>query len=117
MVKNQSDKISLTQVSDELKRLSRRIEEIGKTLDLLYQDREILEDVLSRMGAVETAIHLQRSNATENAKDIKENIDEVKDVVEAKVGEVSENLNDKTVIVKSPKQSIIEKIMGKLGGE
>lgn len=117
MDKTQSDKISNTQISDELKRLSRRIEEIGKTLDLLYQDREILEDVLSRMTAVETAIHLQRSNATENAKDIKENIDDVKNVVEAKVGEVSESMDDKTLIVKSPKESVIQKIINKIGGE
>ena len=104
-------------VTDELKRLSRRIDEQGKILDLLFADREIFEDILSRMTAVETAIHLQRSNATENAKDIKSNIDEVKDVVEAKVGEVSENIDNNTVVIKSAKESIIQKLKRKLGGE
>lgn len=105
-----------TEITDELKRLSRRIEEIGKTIDLLFADREILEDVLSRMTAVENAMHLQRSTATENAKNIKADISEVKDAVEAKVGEVAETMDSKTVIVRAPKQSVIQTIIGKLKG-
>ena len=102
-------------ISDELKRLSRRIEDIAKTVDLLFSDREILEDLLTRMTAVESAIHLQRSTATTNAKNIHEDINEVKDVVEAKVGEVAESMDDKTVIVKSPKESVIQKILHRVG--
>ena len=103
-------------VTNELKRLSRRIEDIGKTLDLLFADREILEDLLSRMSAVEAAIHLQRSTATETAKNIKQDIEEVKDVVEAKVGEVSEMVDDKTVVLKNPSEGVLERIINKVRG-
>ena len=108
--------MSSTDISDELKRLSRRIEEIGKTADLLYQDRELLEDILSRLSAVESAINLQRSTQTENAKNTKADINEVKEAVEAKVDEATEMIDDKTVIVKSPTKSIIQKIINKVGG-
>ena len=104
-------------VSDELKRLSRRIEEIGKTTDLLFNDRELLEDILARLSAVESAIHLSRSTQTENAKNTKADINEVKDIVEAKVDEVNETIDSQTVIVKSPKESVLQKIINKVGGK
>ena len=104
-------------VADELKRLSRRIEDLDKTVSRISADREILEDVLGRLLRVEEAIHLQRSTSTETAKNIKEDIQEVRDVVEAKVGEVSQNIDDKTVVVKSEKQSVVQNILHKIGGE
>jgi hypothetical protein len=104
-------------IADELKRLSRRIDEQRKNLDLLMADRNILEDILTRMTAVENAMHLQRSTATENAKDIKADIVEVRDAVEAKVGEVSESMDDKTVILKSSNQNVIQKIFDKVSGK
>jgi len=104
-------------IADELKRLSRRIEEIGKTTNLLFQDRELLEDILSRLLAVESAINLQRATQTENAKNTKADINEVKDIVDAKIDEVNETIDNKTVIVKSPKESILQKIINKVGGK
>ena len=98
-------------ISVELKRLSRRIEELQKTMDLLHADREIFEDILSRMTAIESAIHLQRSTATETAKDIKSNINDVKDAVDAKVDEVNEFIDDQTVVVKSQRKNVIDKII------
>ncbi len=105
-----------THITDELKRLSRRIEEIGKTADLLFNDREILEDILHRLGAVESALNLNRSTATENARNTKADINEVKEIVEAKVDEVNQTIDEKTLIVKSPQQSVVQKIINKLGG-
>ena len=102
--------------ADELKRLSRRIDEMQKTLDLLFADREIFEDILTRMSAVENAMHLQRATATENAKDIKADIKEVADVVESKVDEVNQSMDDKTVVLKGKNQTIVEKIIDKVKG-
>ena len=60
-----------TEITNEMKRLSRRIDEQGKVLDLLMNDREILEDILTSLTAMKDAIHLQRSNQTEMVKNIK----------------------------------------------
>lgn len=103
-----------TKITDEVKRLSRRIEEIGKTLDLLYQDREILEDILTRLSSVEGALNLQRTNQTEMVKNIKADIGEVKDTVEAKMDEAAVAMNENTLIVKSPTESVIQKIINKV---
>jgi len=105
-------------IIDELKRLSRRIEEIRKVLDLLFKDREILEDLLTRMSAVENALKLQRATTTESTKDLRADVAEMKDMVETKVDQVSETMDNKTVIVKTAQPNMIQKIVDRLkGGE
>lgn len=103
-------------IIDEMKRLSRRIEEIGKILDLLFKDREILEDILTRLSSVENALHLQRSSQTEMAKNIKADIGDVQEAVEAKIDEATVNMDEKTLIVKSPTESVIQKIIHQVSG-
>jgi division protein CdvB (Snf7/Vps24/ESCRT-III family) len=104
-------------ITNELKRLSRRIEEIGRVVDLVSADRDILEDVLTRLTAVENAMHLSRSVATDNVKQIKEDINGVKDIVEAKVDQVNENFNERTVVVKAAKMSVVQRILLLLQGK
>ena len=103
-----------TKLVDEMKRISRRLDEQGKTLDLLFKDREILEDILTRLSAVENALHLQRSAQTEMAKNIKADIGDVQEVIEAKMDEKALEIDEKTVIVKSPRDSVIKKILSKI---
>lgn len=105
---------SNTVITDELKRLSRRIDGQGKDISLLMADRNILEDILTRMTALENAMHLQRATATENTKATKAAISEVSAVVEAKVDQVSEQMDNKTIIVKSPRESVIQKIFKRI---
>lgn len=104
------------QITEELKRLSRRIESIAITQDKLFSDREILEDILSRLSSVETALKLNRASQTENAKDIRAGISGVKDAVENKIDEVSETIEDKTVIVKGSTDNVVQKIINKIVG-
>jgi hypothetical protein len=106
-----------TGISDELKRVSRRLDQQQKTLDLLFHDRDIFEDMQIRLTAIENAMHLQRATATENAKNTKADIKEVVSMVEAKVDEVNESIDKQTVVVKSPKESVIERIINKVTGK
>jgi len=105
-----------SEIINELKRLSRRVDDVSKTTDSLMEDRNILEDILTRLTALENAMHLQRATATENAKNLKADISEVSAVVEAKVDSVTENMDSHTVIVKSPKESVLQKIIHRVGG-
>jgi archaellum component FlaC len=102
-------------IADELKRLSRRIEALSKTTDMLMEDRNILEDILTRLTALENAMRLQRATATENVKTINANINEVQAIVESKIDEVNLVTDDKTVIVKAPTENIIQKVLHKMG--
>lgn len=104
-------------VTNELKRLSRRIDSHGKTIDLIYKDRDILEDILNRLTAIESAINLQRSKATDTAKEIKTNIEGVQEAVEAKIDQVNVVTDEKTVIVKGPKDNVLKQIVDKVSGK
>jgi hypothetical protein len=102
------------ETADAIKQLSRKIDLQQKTIDLIYKDGDIVQDILHRLTAVESALGLVREKAKENTIAINSNINEVKDTVEAKIDEVNVATDEKTVIVKSPKQSVIEKILNKL---
>lgn len=106
-----------TEIVEELKRVSRRLDDLEKSQTRLNSDREIFEDILTSLSAIEYAIHLSRSTQTENAKNTKADIKEVKEAVEAKVEEVNENIENKTVIVKSADKTILQTIIDKVGGK
>ena len=108
--------VKLIQLADEVKRLSRRFDDLGKTIDTLTNDREIFEDILTRLTAVESALHLQRASQTEMVKDIKSDIGDVQSAVEAKMDEAAVAMDENTLIVKSPTKSVIEKIIDKVKG-
>jgi len=99
--------------TEELKKISRRLDTLQKTTDLMMGDRNILEDILSRLSAVENALHLNKDHQTEMQKDTKADILDVKHAVEDKVEEVQLNIADNTVILKSKNQSMLEKITNK----
>ena len=100
-------------VVDELKRLTRRVDTLQKSVDLLSQDREILEDLLGRMTSVEEVLRANREHQDLRTKDIKADISDVKDTVEAKVSEVQEtvqeNLGAIATEVSSKKALILKK--------
>lgn len=103
--------------SEEIKELIRLIRFQGKTIDLIYKDGDIIQDILHRLTAVESALNLSREKAKENTIAINSNINEVAKTVEAKIDEVNVVTDEKTVIIKSPKQSVIEKIISKVQGK
>lgn len=97
-------------IPDELKRLSRRVEEVSKTTELLYKDRDILEDILLRLSGLEQALHLNREHQTDVAKDMTANIKRVEFAVEDKVDEVKDTITEKTVVVKTNSIPIFDKL-------
>jgi|SRR3972149_345761 len=104
------EKIEQDFVLEELKKIVRRVDTIQKTLDLLYQDRNILEDILSRLTALEYSLNLNKDHQTQVQKDIKADIGEVAITVEDKMEEVKEKLDNKTVVIRSSKKNIFQKI-------
>lgn len=90
------------------------MDSLQKTVDLLYNDRSLMEDILSRVSQVETALNLNRVHQKEVQKDINANIQEAKFATEDKVNEVKDIMDEKTLIVKANTQTLFSKIINKL---
>lgn len=85
--------------TDELKKVIRRLDSLQKTVDLLYSDRSILEDILGRLSTVEHSLNLNKEHQTDVQKDLKADIRDIKEAVEDKVDEVRMEVQDKTIVV------------------
>lgn len=72
-------------IEDELLKTNRRLDRIQKQLDLLNEDRNILETIQARLTALEEAVTLARHNDNTARKDIKEEIQITGDKVVAAV--------------------------------
>lgn len=86
-------------IEDELKKLSRRMDAMQKSLDLWSGDRNILEDMMSRMISLEQALHMNREKQGEVQKDLKADIHDLQGSVEDKVDGVQKSLDNKEIIV------------------
>lgn len=109
-------------IQDELKKLVRRVDTLQKSVDVQVADRNILEDILARLSAVEQALRINRDHQTEMQKDTKADILDVKhaveDKIENKIDEVRLGIEDKTILVKSTTDNIFTKIKKMVkGGE
>lgn len=94
-------------IQDELAKIVRRIDQMQKTLDLLFHDREILENIQGRLTAVEERLSLNNQHSDVVRKDIKEEINLANDrtvaAVETKVDEIYDEIKKKKVItVRTP---------------
>lgn len=76
-------------MEDQLKQIVRRLDSIEKSQNLIYKDRDILEDISVRIGGLEDKVRylteriekLEKVNKAD-AKDLLSEVQEVKDNVE-----------------------------------
>ena len=105
------------EVEIQLKELKRRMDSIQTTLDLLYQDRNMLEDIVTRVSQVEQALNLNKQHQTEIQKDLKADIKQSQFSTEDKMDEMKQVIDEKTLIVKSAGEGVIQKIINKVKGD
>ncbi len=116
-------KVSIQKLCDEQQKATRRIDTLQKTADLLFADREILENVVGRLTSLEERINLSRQHDDLANKDLKAEIqisgDRVGAKVETKVEEIKEIVKKKRKFYENPlKISIFSSFFNKLrGGE
>ena len=77
--------ISLAKFQEEQEKTNRRLESMQRTVDLLFADREIFENVLSRLTAIEEKLGLTSQHDETIRKDIKSEIQMSGDRLQAKV--------------------------------
>ena len=98
--------VKISKLEDEVKKVVRRQDEIQKAVDLLFADREILEDLQASVQALKEII-IQNQQHQDTARtlvqaDVKVMTNEVRDM--------KENIEDKTVIVKSKDKNLFNKL-------
>lgn len=110
---DKSIQVALAKVEDEIKKVVRRQDEMQRSLDLLFADRQILEDLQGSMKHLQEIILANQTHQDSGRMDLKADIADVQTAVSDKVDEVQLGIDAKTVILKGENQSIIEKITDK----
>lgn len=108
--------LELRKLGDEVKKVVRRQDEISKQVDLLFKDREILEDMQGSIKHLQEIILQNQTHQDNTKKDLKADIKGVQFAVEDKVDEVRLGIEEKTVLVNNVTESVISKIKKKLVG-
>jgi len=100
-------------IAEELGKMTRRIDTMQKTLDLLYKDRELLETIQGKITDLDEQIKLSREHDRTISQDIKAEVNVTSDEVKEKVAEVKKVIENKKVIrvvVKSWWTNLLNKI-------
>ncbi len=79
-------------MDDDFKKLLRRTESIEKTLNLLYKDRDLLEDISIRLGKVEDEVKLLKERVDKGNKTVQAEVSDLHD----KVDVIKDNLEEVT---------------------
>ena len=99
--------LRLSAIEEELKKVTRRQDEIQKSVDLLFQDRTILEDLVGSVGHLKEIILQNQEHQDTKGNSLKADIQYVAHTAE----DIKSTVDDKTVIVKSKNQGLLDKIL------
>lgn len=75
---------------DQAKAIIRRLESVEKTLNLIYKDREVMEDTHVRVGTLQDEVKMLKERIEKLEK---KNTADIKDVL-SEVQEVKDNLEN-----------------------
>ncbi|MEM3077632.1 MAG: hypothetical protein QXW38_08465 [Candidatus Nitrosotenuis sp.] len=84
--------IRMERLEKEVDNLTRRINTLQKSVDLVYEDRSILEDINSQVVSLKQLVIDHQRHIDTSVKDVKADVGETKIAVESKVEEKINNL-------------------------
>ena len=109
--------LKISNLSDEIKKVVRRQDELQKSVDLLFADREILEDLQGSIKHLQEIILANQVHQDNTKKDLKADVKEVG----LKVEETQAIVEDATTSIKETvagdvekKNNLIQKLRDKL---
>ena len=94
LMENEQIQLELSRLSDAFNKLIRRVDGLQKSVDLLYQDREILEDMQGSIKSLQEVLLYSRQHVDNAVKDVKAEVIEQGLKVEEKVQSVKETVQD-----------------------
>jgi len=105
---------AIQDLTEELKKTNRRIDSLQSTTDLLFADRQIIEDTFQKVGEASRALKENTIKQNETNKAIQTGLEDVKSTVTTKAKETKDLIDKNTVIVKSSGENIIKSIINRL---
>lgn len=99
-------RLEIEKLSDEVKKVVRRQDEIQKSVDLLFQDRTILEDLVSKMEGVKEIVVANQKHQDSARDSVRADVT----AVGYKVEDMNKTIQDKTVIVKTNQKNLFDKL-------
>lgn len=81
-------------VNDEISKIVRRIEEVNNNISLIFEDRNILEDIQQSIIALREGTHMTREHQDRALKDVKAEIIDSKLTMEEKVKDVEKKVEN-----------------------
>lgn len=106
----------ISHLIDEEKKTKRAVDTVQKSADLIYQDRQILEDVVGGIGSLRDVLLKNREHQELVRKDIKADVSEVIDKTEqakkemaTKVDEVKEGVQEMVIDVSNNVKEVTKK--------
>jgi gas vesicle protein len=83
---------SLTrQLGDYIKSSNKKFDQLAKVLNLVYEQGDMVEDVAIRMGEATDQVKYLKDNVQKFTKDIKSDMQEIKDTVEITHDKIEES--------------------------
>jgi predicted nucleic acid-binding Zn-ribbon protein len=96
-------KLAFIRLEDELKKVVRRVDSVQKSVDLLYEDRSILEDLQGSIQSFKEILLHNRHHVDSAVKDVKAEVIEqgirVKESVEDNISGLVQNIEQKDNVV------------------
>ena len=102
--------LTIAKISESINKLSRKIDGIEKYLELIYKERELLDELLASNSMIKEFILSSRQHQENLTRDVKLEVQEVQSKVEDKVDEIGQQL-EKKKIIKIPDKGIFKRIL------
>ena len=114
-----TDSLEILRINEKITNIERRLDSIEKYSELIYKDRELIVEIQGSVAHLKSMMVANQEHQDNNVKSTKAEIGGVQDIVEAKIDQVHETLDNKTMVIKSPSRNIFEKVKSflKKGGE
>lgn len=95
--------VKLSKLEEEIKKVTRRLDETQKSVDLLFKDREILEDIQGSISHLKEIIVQNQQHQDVKHEDIKSDIQEV--------AHTTQDMAENSVVVRTTNKSLLTKLI------
>lgn len=98
-VSNQTIKLLIKEVRQSIEKNDRKTDALQRSVDLLEQDRQILENILGSITELKQLIVSHREHQDSTMKDVKMEVTETKETVQDNIGTLVDTIDKKKIVV------------------
>lgn len=109
--------VRLQGLEDEMKKITRRQDDLQKELSILTDERKILEDIQASIQYLKQIIVDNQQHQDNTKRDLRADVKESQFAMEDKVDEIKKMVDSQTIVVKSTKDSIFKKVRNMINGK